>query len=80
MESIMAMKKAAGGVLKMKEGSAKDIREDKSKAKKAGMTMKQWEASSADVKHDKPTKMKTGGGVARGTGAATRGKNFSGSY
>jgi len=77
---------AADGVGKMakggmsKEGTAKDMREDKAKAKKAGMTMKQWEASSKDVAHDKPSKMKTGGGVMRGAGAATRGKKFSGSY
>lgn len=77
---------AADGVGKMakggmsKEGSAKDMREDKAMAKKAGLTMKQHEASAADVKHDKPSKMKTGGGVMRGAGAATRGKKFSGSF
>lgn len=68
----------AGGMIK--EGSAKDMREDKAMAKKAGLTMKQHEASAADVKHDKPSKMKTGGGVMRGAGAATRGKKFSGSF
>ena len=73
-----AAKKAAGGM--MKEGSAKDMREDKAMAKKAGLTMKQHEASAADKKHDAPTKMKSGGGVMRGAGCATRGKKFSGSY
>lgn len=77
----------AGGVVKMKEGSAKDMREDKVKAKKAGMTMKQWESSAADKKHDAPKKMMSGGAVKkatggsmRGTGAAVRGKGFSGCY
>jgi hypothetical protein len=72
------MKKAAGGMIK--EGTAKDMREDKAMAKKAGLTMKQHEASAADKKHDAPSKMKTGGGVMRGAGAATRGKKFSGSF
>ena len=74
-----------GGMIK--EGSAKDTREDKTKAKKAGMTMKKWESSAADVKHDAPKKMSTGGvvkkasgGSMRGTGAAVRGKGFSGCY
>lgn len=71
-------KMAKGG--KMKEGTAKDMREDKAMAKKAGLTMKQHEASAADKKHDAPSKMKTGGGVMRGAGAATRGKKFSGSF
>ena len=77
---------AADGVGKMakggmaKEGSAKDMREDKAMAKKRGMSMKTWEASSDDVAHDKPTKMKSGGGVMRGAGCATRGKKFAGSY
>lgn len=82
---MMEMKK--GGVVKMKEGSAKDTREDKFKSKKAGMSMKKWEKSSADVKHDAPKKMagggvvkKAGGGSMRGTGAAVRGKGFSGCY
>jgi len=73
--------------MKMKEGSAKDTREDKVKAKKAGMTMSQWESSAADVKHDAPGKMRKGGvlkkatgGSMRGTGAAVRGKGFSGCY
>jgi len=83
--SSPTMKK--GGVVKMKEGSAKDMREDKAMAKKAGMTMKQHEASAADKKHDAPKKMamggavkKAGGGTMRGTGAAVRGKRFTGSY
>ena len=85
MRELMTGRKGAaagyktGGVVKMKEGSAKDIREDKTLAKKSGMSMKKWEKSAADVKHDKPSKMAKGGTV-RGTGAATRGKNFSGSY
>jgi hypothetical protein len=54
-------KKKGGGVVKMKEGSAKDMREDKAMAKKAGMTMKQHEASAADKKHDAPKKMAMGG-------------------
>lgn len=76
-----------GGVVKMKEGSAKDTREDKAMAKKSGMSMKKWEKSAADVKHDAPGKMKSSGvvkkatgGSMRGTGAATRGKGFSGCY
>lgn len=76
-----------GGVVKMKEGSEKDTREDKAMAKKSGMSMKKWEKSAADVKHDAPGKMKSGGvvkkatgGSMRGTGAATRGKGFSGCY
>jgi len=77
----------SGGVVKMKEGSAKDTREDKSLAKKSGMSMKKWEKSAADKKHDAPGKMNSGGvvkkatgGSMRGTGAATRGKGFSGCY
>lgn len=73
--STRAMKK--GGAVK--EGSAKDTREDKAMAKKRGMSMAQWEKSAADVKHDAPKKMATGGSV-RGTGAAIRGKGFSGTY
>ena len=76
-----------GGKVSMKEGSAKDMREDKMKAKKAGMSMKTWEKSAADKKHDAPKKMATGGvvkkatgGSMRGTGAAMRGKGFSGCY
>ena len=72
METIMAK-------MPTKEGTAKDVREDKALAKKSGMSMKKWEKSAADVKHDAPSKMAKGGTV-RGTGAATRGKNFSGSY
>jgi hypothetical protein len=63
------------------------MREDKFKAKKAGMSMKTWEKSAADKKHDAPKKMagggvvkKAGGGSMRGTGAAVRGKGFSGCY
>ena len=84
-EALLNMNK--GGVVKMKEGSAKDTREDKFKAKKAGMSMKTWEKSAADKKHDAPKKMatggvvkKAGGGSMRGTGAAVRGKGFSGCY
>lgn len=80
----------------MKEGSAKDTREDKAQAKKRGMTMAQWEKSDADKKHDtagmkrggkvakamcggSTKKMATGGSV-RGTGAAIRGKGYSGEF
>lgn len=69
-------KMAKGGKVSSKEGTAKDMREDKAMAKKRGMTMSQWEKSAADKKHDAPKKM-AGGGVMRGAGAATRGKNFS---
>ena len=58
-QSGTAKKKAAGGMIK--EGSAKDMREDKAMAKKSGMTMKQHEASAADKKHDAPKKMASGG-------------------
>jgi hypothetical protein len=74
-----------GGMIK--EGSAKDMREDKAMAKKRGMTMKAWEKSAADKKHDAPKKMMSGGvvkkatgGSMRGAGCAVRGKGFSGSY
>lgn len=63
----------------MAEGTKKDMAEDKAMAKKAGKSMKQWEASAADKKHDAPKKMASGGSV-RGTGAAIRGKGFSGCY
>lgn len=69
--STREMKK--GGRVESKEGSAKDMREDKAMAKKAGMSMAKWEKSSADKKHDAPKKMVTGGKVARGMGAAKRG-------
>jgi hypothetical protein len=76
-----------GGKVAMKEGSAKDMREDKAMAKKRGMTMKAWEKSAADKKHDAPKKMMSGGvvkkatgGSMRGAGCAVRGKGFSGSY
>lgn len=72
--SARPMKK--GGVV---EGSAKDMREDKAMAKKRGMSMAEWEKSGADKKHDAPKKMAAGGAV-RGTGCATRGTNFSGTY
>ena len=68
-----------GGVVKMKEGSAKDMREDKAMAKKRGMTMEKWEKSAADKKHDAPKKMATGGSV-RGTGCAKRGKGYAGEF
>ena len=81
-----------GGMIK--EGTAKDMREDKAMAKKSGMSMKKWESSAADVKHDAPNKMSSGGiakrgmgvtkkatgGSMRGTGCAVRGKGYSGSY
>jgi len=81
---------AKGGMVK--EGTAKDMREDKAMAKKSGMTMKQHEASAADKKHDAPKKMAMGGavkkmnygggmktgGTVRGAGAAIRGKRFTG--
>lgn len=37
-----------------KEGSAKDLREDKKLAKARGMSLKTWEKSAADKKHDAP--------------------------
>jgi len=49
--------------MKMKEGSAKDMREDKAMAKKRGMPMKMWEKSAADKKHDAPKKMAMGGKI-----------------
>ena len=70
----------------MKEGSAKDTREDKVKAKKAGMTMAKWESSAADKKHDSGMKRggkvekKATGGSVRGAGCATRGKGFAGTF
>jgi hypothetical protein len=42
----------------VKEGSAKDMREDRKMAKARGLTLKQWEASAADKKHDAPKKSK----------------------
>lgn len=89
MKELMTGRKGAAAQYKkggmMKEGSAKDTREDKAKAKKAGMSMAEWEKSPADVKHD--TGMKKGGtvkkmamgGTVRGAGAAIRGKRFTGS-
>jgi len=71
---------AKGGVVKMKEGTAKDMREDKAKAKKAGMSMKKWESSAADVKHDSAGMKRGGsmkkmamGGAVKSTGVAKRG-------
>lgn len=61
----------SGGVVKMKEGSAKDTREDKVLAKKAGMSMKTWEKSAADKKHDAPKKMAGGGIVKMKKGGTT---------
>ena len=65
---------------KMKEGSAKDMREDKVMAKKAGMDMAQWEGSAADMKHDMGSMKKGGkvkkmamGGSVKSTGTAKRG-------
>ena len=52
-----------GGMVSKKEGTAKDMREDKAMAKKRGMTMAQWEKSAADKKHDAPKKMAKGGAV-----------------
>ena len=52
----------------MKEGSVKDMREDKAMAKKSGMTMKKWEKSAADKKHDAPNKMAKGGVVKKAMG------------
>ena len=81
-----------GGTVKMKkggmmeEGSAKDMREDKVKAKKAGMTMKKWEASAADMKHDAgmkrggAVKKMASGGSVRGAGCAIRGKTGAKEY
>lgn len=59
----------------MKEGSKKDMAEDKVMAKKRGMSMAQWEKSAADKKHDAPKRMAKGG-MVRGAGCATRGKSF----
>jgi hypothetical protein len=91
MKELMTGRKGAAAQYKkggmIKEGSAKDMSEDKMKAKKAGMSMSKWEKSSADKKHDAPKKMATGGvvkkatgGSMRGTGCAVRGKGYSGSY
>jgi len=64
---------AKGGAVN-REGTAKDMREDKAMAKSRGMSMKQWESSAADKKHD--TGKMAGGGVVRGTGAAIKGTYF----
>ena len=91
MKELMTERKGAAAQYKeggmMKEGSAKDTREDKALAKKSAMSMKAWEKSAADKKHDAPKKMagggvvkKSTGGSMRGTGAAVRGKGFSGCY
>lgn len=55
-----------------KEGSAKDMAEDRKMAKARGMTMAEWESSAADKKHDMG-KMARGGKV-RGDGRAAKGK------
>jgi hypothetical protein len=62
-----------GGVVKMKEGSTKDMREDKAMAKKSGMTMKQHEASAANKKHDAPKRMASGGVVKKAYGGMMEG-------
>ena len=91
MKELMTGRQGAAAQYKkggaVKEGSAKDTRQDKVKAKKAGMSMTKWEGSAADKKHDAPSKMRKGGvvkkatgGSMRGTGAAVRGKGFSGCY
>ena len=54
--------KKKGGAI---EGSAKDVKEDKTLAKKAGMSMKEWEKSDADKAHDKGCTCKACGGGAR---------------
>ena len=68
MKELMTGRKGAAAQFKkggmIKEGSAKDMREDKAMAKKHGMTMKQHEASRADKKHDAPKRM-AGGGVVK---------------
>jgi hypothetical protein len=51
------------------EGSKKDMKEDKSAAKKSGMSMKKYEDSPADMKKDKAgakAMMKKGGMVKKG--------------
>lgn len=57
----------------MKEGSKKDIREDRRFAKRAKMSLKDWEASPADERHDAGKKVFAKGGKVRGAGAAVRG-------
>ena len=53
----------SGGALK--EGSAKDIREDKKLAKKHGMSMKAWEKSEMDERHDAGVKGMADGGQSK---------------
>ena len=50
---------------KPREGSAKDMREDKVLANKNGMSMKAWEKSDADKKHDREERA-SGGRVGKG--------------
>ena len=58
----------------VKEGTAKDMSEDKKMASKRGMSMKQWEKSDADKKHDAgcTCKMCSGGRAARASGGRTK--------
>ena len=58
----LAARKRGGPAAASKEGTAKDMREDKVLAKKGGMSMSQWEKSAAEKKHDRP-KRATGGSV-----------------
>jgi len=39
-----------------KEGTKRDMAEDKAMAKARGMTMDAWEKSAADKQHDAPSK------------------------
>jgi hypothetical protein len=54
-------KRAKGG--KVREGSAKDVAEDKKLAKATGMSMKDWEKSDMDKVHDKDCTCKMCGGA-----------------
>jgi hypothetical protein len=45
---------------KPREGSARDLAEDKKMAKARGMSMKAWERSDADKQHDAPMKSRGG--------------------
>jgi len=69
------MKKASFGKgSPLKEGSAKDVREDKKLAKKHGMSMKEWEGSEMDEKHDAGVKGLRKGGPSDVPGGAAAGK------